>query len=215
MLFRSSQVMKEYREGESVLTTIPPRLPPPSSPRQSPPSPDPDSRRSPYHRHSYDSLDYLAGLMPKALSPTPYAPLERGIATGMGTGRGGAGMDAGGVVCGLPSPSASPVTVSALSHYSSSTAGLLEELQICGLDSPGASPTPSPTLSHASTAGTEEALTSAAVTNVTIHSSPLRPAHGTNIHTFTLPPRHPSASRLGGLRLVHTHTHTQDRKSVV
>ncbi|XP_045578628.1 sorbin and SH3 domain-containing protein 2 isoform X2 [Salmo salar] len=66
------------------------------------------------------------------------------------------------------SPSLSPVTVSALSQYSSSTAGLLEEFQICSLDSPGVSPTPSPTLSHistsASTTGTDEEppLTSAA-----------------------------------------------------
>ncbi|XP_046901241.1 sorbin and SH3 domain-containing protein 2 [Hypomesus transpacificus] len=153
--------------GDIKVVKTPPPVPPRPAPADvlSPPSPDPASRRSPYHRHSYDSLDYLAGLMPKALSPTPYAPSERGIATGTGTGRGGAGMNAGGAVSGLPSPSASPVTVSALSHYSSSTAGLLEELQICGLDSPGASPTPSPTLSHASTAGTDDALTSAAVTN--------------------------------------------------
>uniref|UniRef100_A0A674E321 Sorbin and SH3 domain-containing protein 2-like n=1 Tax=Salmo trutta TaxID=8032 RepID=A0A674E321_SALTR len=69
-------------------------------------------------------------------------------------------LSAGGSMGGM-SPSLSPVTVSALSQYSSSTAGLLEELQICSLDSPGVSPTPSPTLSHmstsASTAGTDEA----------------------------------------------------------
>ncbi|XP_067106822.1 sorbin and SH3 domain-containing protein 2-like [Osmerus mordax] len=171
--WRSRSVTDGLRNGDASSSSLAakgfrsvrPNLQDKKSPSQSPPSPDPASRRSPYHRNSYDSLDYLAGLMPKALSPTPYAPLERGIATGTGTGRGGAGTNAGGAVCGLPSPSASPVTVSALSHYSSSTAGLLEELQICGLDSPGASPTPSPTLSHASTAGTDDALTSAAVTN--------------------------------------------------
>ncbi|XP_038837846.1 sorbin and SH3 domain-containing protein 2-like [Salvelinus namaycush] len=76
-------------------------------------------------------------------------------------------VGAGGGMGGM-SPSLSPVTVSALSQYSSSTAGLLEELQICSLDSPGMSPTPSPTLSHmstsASTTSTDEAppLTSAA-----------------------------------------------------
>ncbi|XP_073697974.1 sorbin and SH3 domain-containing protein 2 isoform X3 [Garra rufa] len=101
-----------------------------------PPSPDPSARRSPYSRASQDSPDFLSGLLPKALSPTPYAPLER---------------------CGLmsASPAPSPVTVSALSHYSSSTAGL-EELQICGMDSsPAATPTPSPTLSHVSNAPDE------------------------------------------------------------
>ncbi|XP_057187022.1 sorbin and SH3 domain-containing protein 2-like isoform X2 [Triplophysa rosa] len=93
-------------------------------------SPDPAARRSPYSR---DSPDFLSGLLPKALSPTPYTSLER---SGL--------MSA--------SPIASPVTVSALSHYSSSTVGL-EELQICGLDSsPTSTPTPSPTLSHASNA---------------------------------------------------------------
>lgn len=98
---------------------------------------------------------------------------------------------------GCGSPSASPVTVSALSHYSSSTAGLLDELQICSLDSPGASPTPSPTLSHVSaytsTAGLDDALTAAAAaaatfTNVIIsatltrhyrrHNLPPFPTHG-------------------------------------
>ncbi|KAK7161992.1 hypothetical protein R3I94_004602 [Phoxinus phoxinus] len=100
-----------------------------------PPSPDPSARRSPYSRASQDSPDFLSGL-PKAHSPTPYTPLER---SGL--------MSA--------SPAASPVTVSALSHYSSSTVGL-EELQICGMDSsPAATPTPSPTLSHASNAPDE------------------------------------------------------------
>lgn len=69
-------------------------------------------------------------------------------------------------ISGCESPSASSVTVSALSHYSSSTAGLLDELQICSLDSPGASPTPSPTLSYisayTSTAGLDDVLTASA-----------------------------------------------------
>ncbi|XP_051560790.1 sorbin and SH3 domain-containing protein 2-like [Myxocyprinus asiaticus] len=95
-----------------------------------PPSPDPSPRRSPYSRASQDSPDFLSGLLHKALSPTPYAPLEHS-----------------GLM--LASPAPSPVTVSALSNYSSSTVGL-EELQICGIDSsPTATPTPSPTLSHA------------------------------------------------------------------
>ncbi|XP_016300221.1 sorbin and SH3 domain-containing protein 2-like [Sinocyclocheilus anshuiensis] len=101
-----------------------------------PPSPDPSARRSLYSRASQDSPDFLSGLLPKALSPTPYAPLERS-----------------GLMSASPVPS--PVTVSALSHYSSSTAGL-EELQICGMDSsPAGTPTPSPTLSHASNAPDE------------------------------------------------------------
>nr|XP_029543186.1 sorbin and SH3 domain-containing protein 2-like isoform X12 [Oncorhynchus nerka] len=156
--------------------SVRPNLQDKRSPTQgSPPHPcslDHSARRSPYNRHSADSLDYLAGL--KALLPTPYVPspyatLERG---------GGDRMDKIGVVGGVSismvsagggmggrSPSLSPVTVSALSQYSSSTAGLLEELQICSLDSPGVSPSPSPTLSHmSSTTGPDEAppLTSAA-----------------------------------------------------
>uniref|UniRef100_A0A9J8AY05 Osteoclast-stimulating factor 1 n=1 Tax=Cyprinus carpio carpio TaxID=630221 RepID=A0A9J8AY05_CYPCA len=96
-----------------------------------PPSPDPSARRSPYSWASQDSPDFLSGLLPKALSPTPFTPLERS-----------------GLISASPAPS--PVTVSALSHYSSSTVGL-EELRICGMDSsPAATPTPPPTLSHAS-----------------------------------------------------------------
>ncbi|KAK3507760.1 hypothetical protein QTP70_035284, partial [Hemibagrus guttatus] len=49
----------------------------------------------------------------------------------------------------LSGPNASSRSLSALSHYSSSTA-VLEELQICAMDSHEATPTPSPTLSHAS-----------------------------------------------------------------
>lgn len=142
-----------------------------SSQNQGPSSPDPAARHSPYHYHSSESLDYLSGLMPKTLSPTPYVPS-------------GAGSMAYAVsrtnVSGCVSPSASPVTVSALSHYSSSTAGLLDELQICSLDTPGASPTPSPTLSHVSaytsTAGPDDALTAstaaaATFTNVIISAT--------------------------------------------
>nr|XP_029543183.1 sorbin and SH3 domain-containing protein 2-like isoform X9 [Oncorhynchus nerka] len=164
--------------GEARKVKGPPPVPPRPAEANvlgSPPHPcslDHSARRSPYNRHSADSLDYLAGL--KALLPTPYVPspyatLERG---------GGDRMDKIGVVGGVSismvsagggmggrSPSLSPVTVSALSQYSSSTAGLLEELQICSLDSPGVSPSPSPTLSHmSSTTGPDEAppLTSAA-----------------------------------------------------
>ncbi|XP_060772698.1 sorbin and SH3 domain-containing protein 1 isoform X3 [Neoarius graeffei] len=49
----------------------------------------------------------------------------------------------------LSGPNASSRSISALSHYSSSTA-VLEELQICAVDSHETTPTPSPTLSHAS-----------------------------------------------------------------
>ncbi|XP_042167933.1 sorbin and SH3 domain-containing protein 2 isoform X1 [Oncorhynchus tshawytscha] len=172
------------RNGDDVTSSLAakgfrsvrPNLQDKKSPTQGSPShpcfPDHRARRSPYNQ-SADSLDYLAGF--KALSPTPYAPspyatLERG---------GGDRMQKIGIVGGVRvsvvsadgcmggmSPSLSPVTVSALSQYSSSTAGLLEELQICSLDSPGVSP--SPTLSHmstsASTTGNDEAppLTSAA-----------------------------------------------------
>lgn len=121
--------------------------------------------------------------MPKTLSPTPYV-------------HSGAGSMAYTVkranLSGCVSPSASPVTVSALSHYSSSTAGLLDELQIYSLDTPGASPTPSPTLSHVSaytsTAGLDDALTAstaaaATFTNVII-SATLRVM--TNIRNFLL-----------------------------
>uniref|UniRef100_A0A3P8Z032 Sorbin and SH3 domain containing 2a n=1 Tax=Esox lucius TaxID=8010 RepID=A0A3P8Z032_ESOLU len=133
---------------------------------------------SPYNRHSADSVDPLAGI--KAMSPTPYAPspyatLERGGADRTDkigpVSAGAVGFPGCVADAASTSPPLSPVTVSALSHYSTSTVGLLEELQICGLDSPGASPTPSPTLSHASasasTTGTDEALTStpAAATN--------------------------------------------------
>lgn len=116
-----------------------------------PPSPDLSARRSPYSRASQDSPDFLSGLLPKVLSPTPYSRLEHS-----------------GLIS--ASPAASPVTVSALSHYSSSTAGL-EELQICGMDSsPTATPTPSPTLSHTSNAPDElpTAPSAATGTNVTI-----------------------------------------------
>lgn len=132
---------------------------------QGPPSPDPAARHSPYRCHSSESLDYLSGLMPKTLSPTPYVPIGAGGTAGAVGGPSLAAVSGAGI-SGCASPSASPVTVSALSHYSSSTAGLLDELQICSLDSPGASPTPSPTLSHVSTytstAGLDDVLTATA-----------------------------------------------------
>ncbi|XP_061840088.1 sorbin and SH3 domain-containing protein 2-like isoform X2 [Nerophis lumbriciformis] len=125
--------------------------------KKGPFSPDSAARHYPFLSHSSESLEYLSGLMSKALSPSPY------IASGADAALAS--------VSGCASPSASPVTVSALSHYSSSTAGLLDELQILSLDSPGDSPTPSPTLSHvsaaAAAAGLDDALTAAATATVT------------------------------------------------
>lgn len=128
--------------------------------------------------------------MPKTLSPTPY--VASGAGSTAGTVSGPSFTTVSSVsIGGCVSPSASPVTVSALSHYSSSTAGLLDELQICSLDSPGASPTPSPTLSHVSaytsTAGPDDVLTTpvtstaaaATVTNVIIPTS-----HCCNTHYY-------------------------------
>ncbi|KAK5865736.1 hypothetical protein PBY51_019981 [Eleginops maclovinus] len=142
------------------ITKTPPAVPPRPSPAEllGPPSPDPTARHSPYRCHSSESLEYLPGLMPKALSPSPY------VASGAGAvSRPSLPTVSGMIGGGCASPSASPLTVSALSHYSSSTAGLLDELQICSLDSPGASPTPSPTLSlvstYTSTAGPDDVLT--------------------------------------------------------
>ncbi|KAI9525470.1 hypothetical protein NQZ68_006017 [Dissostichus eleginoides] len=142
------------------ITKTPPAVPPRPSPAEllGPPSPDPTARHSPYRCHSSESLDYLPGLMPKALSPSPYVASGAGAAS-----RPSLPLVSGMIGGGCASPSASPLTVSALSHYSSSTAGLLDELQICSLDSPGASPTPSPTLSlvstYTSTAGPDDVLT--------------------------------------------------------
>uniref|UniRef100_A0A3B4G517 Osteoclast-stimulating factor 1 n=1 Tax=Pundamilia nyererei TaxID=303518 RepID=A0A3B4G517_9CICH len=139
--------------------SVRPNLQDKKSPSQGPPSPDPTARHSPYRYHSSESLDYLSGLMPKALSPTPYVPSGAGGTAGAASGPSHGAVSS--VSC--ASPSASPVTVSALSHYSTSTVGLLDELQICSLDSPVASPTPSPTLSHVSTytptAGRDDVLT--------------------------------------------------------
>ncbi|XP_040003432.1 sorbin and SH3 domain-containing protein 2 isoform X4 [Xiphias gladius] len=146
------------------MTKAPPAVPPRPSPAEllGPPSPNPTLQHSPYHCHSSESLDYLPGLMPKTLSPTPYVPIGAGSTAGV-VSRPSLTTVSGVNIGGCVSPSASPVTVSALSHYSSSTAGLLDELQICSLDSPGASPTPSPTLSHVSTytstAGPDDVLT--------------------------------------------------------
>ncbi|XP_026215549.1 sorbin and SH3 domain-containing protein 1 isoform X3 [Anabas testudineus] len=144
--------------------SVRPNLQDKKSPTQGPPSPDPLARHSPYRCHSSDSLDYLSGLRPKALSPTPYVPYASGAGSTAGSVSGPSLTTVSSVsISGCLSPSASPVTVSALSHYSSSTAGLLDELQICSLDSPGASPTPSPTLSlvsaYTSTAGPDDVLT--------------------------------------------------------
>ncbi|XP_030588955.1 sorbin and SH3 domain-containing protein 2 isoform X3 [Archocentrus centrarchus] len=143
--------------------SVRPNLQDKKSPSQGPPSPDPTARHSPYRYHSSESLDYLSGLMPKALSPTPYLPSGAGGRGGGTAGAASGPSNTAASIVSCVSPSASPVTVSALSHYSSSTAGLLDELQICSLDSPVASPTPSPTLSHVSiytpTAGRDDALT--------------------------------------------------------
>ncbi|XP_076001748.1 sorbin and SH3 domain-containing protein 2-like isoform X3 [Genypterus blacodes] len=142
--------------------SVRPNLQEKKSPTQGPPSPDPTARHSPYRCRSSDSLDYLSDLIPKALSPTPYVPIGAGSAAGALSGLNLTTASSVGI-SGYVSPSASPVTVSALSHYSSSTAGLLDELQICSLDSPSASPTPSPTLSlvsaYTSTAGPDDVLT--------------------------------------------------------
>ncbi|KAM7394479.1 hypothetical protein PAMP_021282 [Pampus punctatissimus] len=149
--------------SQGEMTEVPPAVPPRPSPAEllGPPSPDPTARHSPYRCHSSDSLDYLSGLMPKALLPTPYVPSGAGSTAGAVSGP---SLTVSNVsIGGCMSPSTSPVTVSALSHYSSSTVGLLDELQICSLDSPGASLTPSPTLSHVSTytstAGPDDVLT--------------------------------------------------------
>ncbi|KAM8880199.1 sorbin and SH3 domain-containing protein 2 isoform 2-T2 [Spinachia spinachia] len=142
--------------------SVRPNLQDKKSPTQGPLSPDPTARHSRYRRRrSSESLDCMSGLMSKALSPSPYVPSGAGAANRPDLPALG-GLSIGGRV---PS-SDSPVTVSALSHYSTSTAGLLDELQICSLDSPGASATPSPTLSlvcaYASTAGPDDALTACA-----------------------------------------------------
>ncbi|KAG5285717.1 hypothetical protein AALO_G00006610 [Alosa alosa] len=148
----SSLAAKGFRSVRPNLQDKKSPTPPDGSPSRAhttsprgPLSPEAGSRRSPYSRASQGSPDFLSS----ALSPTPYAPLEHG-----GPVVGGGGD--------------SPVTISALSHYSSSTA-VLDELQICGLDSsPGGSATPSPTLSHASiTPDDGPALTATMATAVT------------------------------------------------
>lgn len=138
--------------------------------------------------------------MPKTLSPTPYVPSGAGSTAGAVSGPSlttVSSVSIGGCV----SPSASPVTVSALSHYSSSTAGLLDELQICSLDSPGASPTPSPTLSHVSTytstAGLDDVLTTsvASTAAAATFTNVIIPSHCCNTYHyqkngFLPPPTH-------------------------
>ncbi|XP_041838600.1 sorbin and SH3 domain-containing protein 2 isoform X3 [Melanotaenia boesemani] len=168
--WRSRSVTDGLKNGDASSSSLAakgfrsvrPNLQEKKSPTQGPPSPDPTARHSPYRYQSSESLDYPSSLMPKALSPTPYVPTGAGNRAGVISGPSLAAVSSVSIG-GCVSPSASPVTVSALSHYSSSTAGLLDELQICSLDSPGASPTPSPTLSHVSiytsTAGPDDALT--------------------------------------------------------
>ncbi|XP_036067939.1 sorbin and SH3 domain-containing protein 1 isoform X11 [Oryzias melastigma] len=139
--------------------SVKPNLQDKKSPPQGLPLPDLTAGRFTHRCQSSESLDYPSSIMPKALSPSPYVASGPSMKAGASNESSHTAVGIGSFV----SPSASPVTVSALSHYSSSTAGLLDELQICGLDSPGASPTPSPTLSHvsasASTAGPDDALT--------------------------------------------------------
>lgn len=183
-------LMSDVTKRSSPLL-FPPSPPPTatSSDNQGPASPNLTARHFPYHSHSSESLDYLSGLMPKALSPTPYVPSG---------GHNTAGT-ASASMSGRVSPSVSPVTVSALSHYSSSsTTGLMDELQICSLDSPGCSPTPSPTLSYASVytsnAGPDEALTpfvvstasAATLTNVIIPPSQCCNTHPKQTNWFLL-----------------------------
>uniref|UniRef100_A0A3B5QZR1 Sorbin and SH3 domain containing 2 n=1 Tax=Xiphophorus maculatus TaxID=8083 RepID=A0A3B5QZR1_XIPMA len=169
--WRSRSVTDALKNGDTSSSSLAakgfrsvrPNLQDKKSPTQGPPSPDPSARHSPCRCQSSESLDYPSSLMPKALSsPTPYVPSRAVMKTGAISGQSVAAfsnMSIGSCV----SPATSPVTVSALSHYSSSTTGLLDELQICSLDSPGASPTPSPTLSHVSayisTAGPDDVLT--------------------------------------------------------
>ncbi|KAI1887584.1 hypothetical protein AGOR_G00191810 [Albula goreensis] len=132
------------------------------TPFEAPPHPFPGLASPTNHAcltpESFESPDFLSARLPKTLSPTPYTPSSE---------HGSPGPDA------RPrqSEAASPVTVSALSHYSSSTA-VLEELQICTLDSPGASATPSPTLSQMSTAPDDTNLTA------TIPATLGRPTNG-------------------------------------
>ncbi|XP_036372383.1 sorbin and SH3 domain-containing protein 2-like isoform X3 [Megalops cyprinoides] len=153
---------------------------PPTHRQASPgPTPPPASRSptnraclSPESHASLESLDFLSARFPKALSPAPYAAASE---------RGSPGPE------GRPrrSEAGSPVTVSALSHYSSSTA-VLEELQICALDSPGASATPSPTLSQMSTAPDDTVLTAGTAANgqMTVNGS------ASHFHRPFSPPGH-------------------------
>uniref|UniRef100_A0A671YIL7 Sorbin and SH3 domain containing 2 n=1 Tax=Sparus aurata TaxID=8175 RepID=A0A671YIL7_SPAAU len=168
--WRSRSVTDGLKNGDASSSSLAakgfrsvrPNLQDKKSPTQGPPLHDPAARHSPYRCHSSDSLDYLSGLMPKTLSPTPYVPSGAG-STAAAVSEPSLPTVSSVSTGSCVSPSASPVTVSALSHYSTSTAGLLDELQICSLDSPGASPTPSPTLSHVSaytsTAGLDDVLT--------------------------------------------------------
>ncbi|XP_029366128.1 sorbin and SH3 domain-containing protein 2 [Echeneis naucrates] len=165
--WRSRSVTDGLKNGDASSSSLAakgfrsvrPNLQDKKSPTQGPPSPGPSAHLS--HCHSSDSLNQ-SGLMTKTLSPTPYVPIGVGSSAGVVSGPSFTTFSSVNIG-GSMSLSASPVTVSALSHYSSSTAGLLDELQICSLDSPIASPTPSPTLSHVSaytsTAGPDDVLT--------------------------------------------------------
>ncbi|XP_034043663.1 uncharacterized protein sorbs2a [Thalassophryne amazonica] len=199
--------------------SVRPNLQDKKSPTQGPSSLDPTARHSPYRCHSSDSLDYPSDLMSKALSPTPYVPSVAGSTSGAVSSRPGFTTVSSVSIGGCMSPSASPVTVSALSHYSSSTTGLLDELQICSLDSPDASPTPSPTLSlvsaSTSTVGIDDALTAsvaftaaaATVTNGQVLSHAMNGSSGHPQRSLSPPSYPPPPTSL------HTGLHRQSRSS--
>ncbi|XP_053714172.1 sorbin and SH3 domain-containing protein 2 isoform X9 [Synchiropus splendidus] len=215
--WRSHSVTDGLKNGDATSSSLAakgfrsvrPNLQDKKSPTQGLLSPDPTPQYYSYRCHSSESLDYLSGLMPKALSPTPYVSFTPGSVSGQLL----PGVNSIGSCL---SPSASPVTVSALSHYSTSTAGLLDELQICSLDSPGCSPTPSPTLSHVSaytsTAGREDVLTAstaaaAAVTNGQVISHAMNGSSGAPLRPLSPPSYPPPPSSL------HTKLPRQSRSS--
>uniref|UniRef100_A0A8C6MBU7 Sorbin and SH3 domain containing 2 n=1 Tax=Nothobranchius furzeri TaxID=105023 RepID=A0A8C6MBU7_NOTFU len=223
--WRSRSANDGFKNGDATSSSLAakgfrsvrPNLQDKRSPTQGPPSPDPSARHSPYRCQSSDSLDYLSSLMPKALSPTPYVP--SGASKAGTNGAPSLAAHSSVSVSGCVSPAASPVTVSALSHYSSSTAGLLDELQICSLDSPSTSPTPSPTLSlasaYTSSAGLDDVLTTsvgstpaaATVTNGQVISHAMNGSAG-NPQRPLSPPSYPSPPAL-----LHTGLLRQSRSS--
>ncbi|KAM8843296.1 sorbin and SH3 domain-containing protein 2 isoform 8-T10 [Synchiropus picturatus] len=215
--WRSHSVTDGLKNGDATSSSLAakgfrsvrPNLQDKKSPSQGLLSPDLTPPYYSYRCHSSESLDYLSGLMPKALSPTPYVSFTPGSVSGQLL----PGVNSIGSCL---SPSASPVTVSALSHYSTSTAGLLDELQICSLDSPGCSPTPSPTLSHVSaytsTAGREDVLTAstaaaAAVTNGQVISHAMNGSSSAPLRPLSPPSYPPPPSSL------HTRLPRQSRSS--